>query len=150
MRRAITVPILLVTSILCFATPSHAETQILESVTACHIHTNTLSGFEYRILELDGSESVAMNPTYLYLVITNNASGDLKQTSLVKLPSVVSISNIAYDDNLNQIILTAHIERSDETGKNTITSIEIIKVACPIDSTGRLKEATITRSISKN
>jgi hypothetical protein len=65
-----------------FATEQDAELlegdrwQALELITGFHSVRHKKSGFEVRLLEADGSASVAQNPIALYLVVTNNGTSD--------------------------------------------------------------------------
>jgi hypothetical protein len=60
--------------------PLGAEWATLSIVTGFHHAFDTQNHFEVRLLEDDGSATVAMNPIALYVVITNNSSAaDLQQ-----------------------------------------------------------------------
>jgi hypothetical protein len=48
----------------------------LGMVTGFHSVLHKKSGFEARIIEADGSASVARDPVSLFLVVTNNGTGD--------------------------------------------------------------------------
>lgn len=48
----------------------------LALVTGLHRVTHKGSGFDVRLLEADGSTSVAWDPVSLFLVVTNNATSD--------------------------------------------------------------------------
>lgn len=53
------------------------EGKILGTLTGFHSVKLKNSDFEARLLEADGSASVARDPISLYLVVTNNATSDL-------------------------------------------------------------------------
>jgi hypothetical protein len=48
----------------------------LAMVTGFHRVTHKASGFDVRLLEADGSASVAWDPVSLFLVVTNNGTSD--------------------------------------------------------------------------
>jgi len=50
--------------------------QALGLITGFHSVQHKKSGFEVRLLEADGSASVAWDPVGLYLVVTNNGTSD--------------------------------------------------------------------------
>jgi hypothetical protein len=50
--------------------------QSLGLITGFHSVQHKKSGFEVRVLEADGSASVAWDPIGLYLVVTNNGTSD--------------------------------------------------------------------------
>ncbi len=52
------------------------EWKFLSMVTGFHSVRHKKSGFEARILEADGSPSVAQDPISLFLVVTNNGTAD--------------------------------------------------------------------------
>jgi len=55
--------------------------QTLGLITGFHSVQHKKSGFEVRLLEADGSASVAHDPVGLYLVVTNNGTSDeIEQT----------------------------------------------------------------------
>jgi hypothetical protein len=53
------------------------EWKALTTVTGFHSVKLRKAGFEARLLEADGSASVAQDPISLYLVVTNNGASDL-------------------------------------------------------------------------
>jgi hypothetical protein len=53
------------------------EGKALSLVTGFHSVRHKKSGFEVRLLEADGSASVAQDPVALYVVVTNNGASDL-------------------------------------------------------------------------
>jgi hypothetical protein len=52
---------------------------VLGMITGFHSVRHKKSGFEIRLLEADGSASVAQDPISLFLVVTNNGTSDLTQ-----------------------------------------------------------------------
>jgi hypothetical protein len=66
----------------------------LKFITGYRATPDTTGKLEIRLLEEDGSSSVALNPCYLYLVITNNGSVD-HQSRVWALPiNVVKVVGI--------------------------------------------------------
>ena len=55
------------------------EAGLLGVVTGLHSVRHKKSGLEARLLEADGSGSVAHDPIALFLVVTNNGTSDLKE-----------------------------------------------------------------------
>lgn len=56
------------------------------------------TGFEVRLLEADGSATVALNPIAMYVVITNNSSGpDLQQHVWLLPHRVRSVKEVKLD-----------------------------------------------------
>jgi hypothetical protein len=51
----------------------------LAMVTGFHRVNHKASGFEFRLLEADGSASVAWDPIALFVVVTNNGTSDNEQ-----------------------------------------------------------------------
>jgi hypothetical protein len=51
----------------------------LAMVTGFHRVNHKASGFEFRLLEADGSASVAWDPIALFVVVTNNGTADSEQ-----------------------------------------------------------------------
>jgi hypothetical protein len=52
------------------------EWRFLGMITGFHSVVHKKSGFEARLLEADGSASVAMDPISLFLVVSNNGTAD--------------------------------------------------------------------------
>lgn len=53
-----------------------SDVSALALVTGFHHVTHKASGFDVRLLEADGSASVAWDPVSLFLVVTNNGTSD--------------------------------------------------------------------------
>ncbi len=51
----------------------------LAMVTGFHVVVHKASGFQVRLLEADGSASVAWDPVSLFVVVSNNGTSDLQQ-----------------------------------------------------------------------
>lgn len=115
------------------AKPAPKEFDSFQRVTGFHSHLDKSNGFEFRILEVDGSASVAMNPIYLYLVVTNNSSGDDLQSVIVELPQVSEVQSIRFSDQPGIIQIDAWVDIFNDTGKmqrkNSVTFI----VSAPIN-----------------
>lgn len=92
-------------------------------ITGFHSHIDKQTGFEYRIIEVDGSATVAINPIYLYLIITNNSAGSDLQTKMLSLPKVSSIQKIKFSKTRPTI--TIHASFDHPNNKPTKKSIHI-------------------------
>ena len=111
--------------LICFAipaSPAPKEFDCVQMVTGFHSHFDKQTGFEFRIVEMDGSATVAMNPIHLYLVVTNNSSGSDEQSRMVALPNVATIKSIRFTDQPDKIQIDASFDRfsEDETKIQTI------------------------------
>ena len=108
------------------------EFDSFQLISGFHSHFDKASGFEFRIIEVDGSATVAMNPIYLYLVATNNSSGEALQSRIVELPEVSSIKRIHFLDQANTIRIDALFDRSNEDGSKHWTVAGTITIFIPI------------------
>ena len=109
----------------------------MELITGLHTHFNKDAGFEYRIIEVDGSSTVAFNPISLYLVVTNNSSGDNLQSRMVTLPRVSAIKRVRFTDERSIIHVDVMLERQNDDGTQTFTRPATIVIAVPVKE-GRL------------
>jgi hypothetical protein len=75
---------------------------------------------------------VAMDPIYLYLVVTNNASGDDLQSTIVMLPKVSSIKQIRFSENAPTIQIDALFDQSNGEASNRKTISGKIEISIPI------------------
>jgi hypothetical protein len=62
------------------------EWQILGMITGYHSFFDETRHWEIRVLEADGSATVARNPIDLFLIVTNNSSGSDLQEHVWRLP----------------------------------------------------------------
>lgn len=72
-----------------------AEWKALGQVTGFHSLQHKKSGLEARLLESDGSASVAKNPISLFLVVTNNRTSDLVERTWRIPVGVAKVRNLA-------------------------------------------------------
>jgi hypothetical protein len=114
------------------ASPAPKEFDSLQLVTGFHSHLDKPTGFEFRILEMDGSATVAMNPINLYLVVTNNSSGSDSQSSMIVLPKVSTIESIRFADLPDKIQIDALLDRVSKDGSAQQTVPVTIYVSVPI------------------
>ncbi len=80
-------------------------------ITGFYKHFDKDIGFEFRILEVDGSATVAMDPIYLYLVVTNNSFGDDLQSTIVTLPKVSAIKQVRFFEQPHKIKIEVFLDR---------------------------------------
>lgn len=78
------------------AKPAPKNLAALEWVTGLHTHFIEGTDIEFRLIEVDGSASVAMNPIYLYLLVTKNSTGGSEQTRMVSLPQVSKVEQVRF------------------------------------------------------
>lgn len=121
------------------ALPASKEFAALELVTGLHTHFDEDLKFEFRILELDGASSVAMNPISIYFVATNNLSGNESQSRMVWLPSVSEIKRVRFKDQRNVVYIDAMIERSNEDGTKVLNRPVTIVITTAIQE-GKLPQ----------
>lgn len=126
----------------CIAEPAPEapkEFSALELVTGLHTHFDEDLKFEFRIIEIEGSSSVALNPIYLYFVASNLLPGDKLQSRMVTLPQVSEIKRVRFKDERNVVYIDAMIERSNEDGTKTLTRPVTI-VITPAIQEGKLPQ----------
>ena len=116
------------------------------TITGFRSHFDKNSGFEFRIIEVDGSSSVVRDPIYLYLVITNNSVGDDLQSRILRLPQVSKINKIQFLDATQTIEVDALFDHFNEDGSKNWTIPKKIKVSIPIKNgkIPKLINATMT------
>lgn len=98
------------------AQPASKEFEIISIFTGLHSSFNHDKSLEFRVFEADGSASIAYNPTYLYLVVTNNLPGHENQTKVVKLPSVAEVTGVTFNKQKNQIFIKAKFDKGTDKG----------------------------------
>lgn len=114
------------------ASPAPKEFDNVQLVSGFHSYFDKLTGFEFRILEMDGSATVAMNPINLYLVVTNNSPGSDSQSRMVTLPKVSTIKSIRFTDQPDKIQIDASLDQIGEDGSKQQTVPVTIYVSVPI------------------
>jgi hypothetical protein len=84
--------------------PLGREWTVFEFITGFHHVFDRDNQFELRVLESDVSATVALNPVYIYLVITNNSSAADLQRYVWLLPYKVSkVKGVKLLDSVLQI-----------------------------------------------
>jgi hypothetical protein len=90
MRLVRGIAIVVAVSVVCALSPSSAAEEVQEEqpvdkwsllgiITGYHSVVHKASGLEIRVLEADGSASVAWDPVSLFVVVTNHGTADLVQ-----------------------------------------------------------------------
>jgi hypothetical protein len=87
--RGIAIVVVGVSVVCCFSPSSAAEEvqeeqpvdkwSVLGMITGYHSVVHKAAGLEVRVLEADGSASVAWDPVSLFVVVTNDGSSDLEE-----------------------------------------------------------------------
>ena len=65
------------------------------------------------------SASVALNPIYLYLLVTDNVPGDSGQTRMVSLPQASKIERVRFYGSDPRLEIDVLLDRMDEAGRVT-------------------------------
>jgi hypothetical protein len=120
------------------AHPAPKEFQVLEMVTGLHSKFDK-QGYEFRIIEMDGSATVGLNPICLYLVVTNNSSGDDEQSKMVQLPQVSEIKKVEFLEGDKKVVIDVVWDRPNEDGIQPRKEAGVIEVWIPIKN-GKLPE----------
>ena len=92
----------------------------MEWVTGLHTHFIEGTGFEFRLIEVDGSGTVAMNPIYLYLVVTNNGGGGMEQSRMVTLPNASKIEKVHFFGSEPRLEIDVLLDRFEEQGHHPL------------------------------
>ena len=111
----------------------------MEWVTGLHTHFIEDTGFEFRLIEVDGSGSVAMNPIYLYLVVTNNGVGASEQRRMVSLPQACKIESVRFFGAKPRIEIKVLLDRMDADGSRPIQVPATFEVTAHIEG-GKLSK----------
>jgi len=114
------------------APPAPKEFANFAMITGFHAHLDQASQFEFRILEVDGSATIAMNPIRLFLVVTNHASGEELQSRVVHLPSVSALKKIRFLDRPDTISIEATFDRTSGDGAKHLSVTGTIEISIPI------------------
>ena len=80
---------------------------------------------------------VAMNPIYLYLLVTDNMPGDSAQTRMVSLPQASQIKKVRFFGNEPRIQIDVMLDSMDEDGMVTTQLPATFEVTASI-SKGKL------------
>lgn len=120
------------------ARPAPKEFQLLEMVTGLHTKLDK-QGYEFRIIEMDGSATVGLNPIYLYLVVTNNLSGDDLQSKIVQLPQVSEIKKVEFLEGDKKIVIDVVWDLLSGDVSQPRKEAGVIEVWVPIQN-GKLPE----------
>lgn len=93
-----------------------SEWSKLELITGMHQLTDRSNGLNVRILEADASATVAINPIYLYLVISNDSSGDDRQSYIWLLPNKVEkVEGVTLDEGVIRVRAQVDADPEDRT-----------------------------------
>ncbi len=122
----------------------------LQMISGFHSLFDKATGFEYRLLEIDGSATVAMNPVCLYLVVTNNSPGDELQSMMVQLRQVSSIEAIRLTDQPGKIEIDAAIDRLDSDATKQKTIPVTLHLFAPIKAGKLPQEVDVTLEEKKS
>ncbi len=114
------------------------EFEVLEMVTGLHKKFDK-QGYEFRIIETDGSATVALNPIHLYLVVTNNSSGDDEQSKMVQLPQVSEIKKVEFLEGDKKIVIDVVWDLLSGDVSQSRKKTGVIEVWIPIQN-GKLPE----------
>jgi len=104
-------------------------------VTGFHAVTHKKSGFGVRLLEADGSASVAHDPVALYLVATNNGTSDLVEKIWRLERGVAGVRGIKATGC--GIDIRVHVDHLDSEGRVHVPDRRILH-ACFISPQGTL------------
>ena len=116
----------------------------LNLITGFHSHIYKQSGLEFKIFEIDGSSSVALNPTYLYLGITNNQLGDDAKSIMLELPNVSRILSVKFPQDAPTIEINAVFDSlNDDSLNSTISGVIKIDIALKQDLLSNAVKAKI-------
>lgn len=111
------------------------EWQSLAMVTGFHALSNRKLGFAMRVLEADGSASVAENPVTLFIVVTNQGTSDLEER-VWRLPvGVAQVRKVTA--SRCGLEIAAEIEAEGEPGAPGKKSPTVIR-ACFLSDKGKL------------
>ena len=120
------------------APPAPREYELLEMVTGLHTKFDK-QGYEFRIIEMDGSATVALNPIQLNLVVTNHLSGADLQSKMVQLPPVSEVKKVEILEGDKKLVIDVVWDRQNEDGSQPRQEAGVIEVWIPIQN-GKLPE----------
>jgi hypothetical protein len=109
---------------------------VLGAITGFHSVRHRKSGLEARLLEADGSASVAEDPVALYLVVTNNGTSD-RVERIWRIPrGVVKVKGLVETPCGTDV--RVEVDRISRDGLVTGTTPKILRL-CFLSSTGTLQ-----------
>ena len=113
--------------------PAPADLSALNVITGFHSQIHKTSGLEFKIFEIDGSGSVAMNPVYLYLGITNNKFGTDEESTILELPQVSKILKVRFPEDRSTIEIDARFDRPSLDGSAIQSALGTIIISIPME-----------------
>ena len=122
-----------------------ADLAILNVITGFKSHIDKTSGLEFKVFEIDGSGSVAMNSVYLYLGITNNQFGTDERSTLLKLPQVSKLVDVRFSKTSSQLEIDALFDQPslDDSPIQSIPGTILIPISTKEGKFPNKVEATV-------
>lgn len=108
--------------------PAQKDLQAMTYVTGFHSHFDKDSKYEFRVLEMDGSASVAMNPIYLFLVVTDN----MENNKLLEISQVSEIKNVRFFEKNRNIELDVLFDQLNEENGEKVQVLKTMTIAVPV------------------
>ena len=97
---------------------------MLAIVTGLHAFRDDDAKLDVRLLEADGSATIAKNPIDLYLVVTNNSSAGDLQEHVWRLPiKVVAVSSVKLQRS--GLVISARQETGTEPQEKRVVTISV-------------------------
>jgi hypothetical protein len=109
----------------------------LGSITGVHSVQHKKSGLEVRLLEADGSASVAQDPVGLYLVVTNNGTSDAVEQTWRLRRGVARVKGLAATKCGADV--RVDVDRITPDGEVRGTTPRILRL-CFLDAKGTLEK----------
>jgi hypothetical protein len=119
-----------------------AEWKVLGQITGFHSIQHKKSGFEARLLESDGSASVAKNPISLFLVVTNNGTSDLVERTWRITVGVTKVRSLVAAKC--GVDVSVDVDSSDSNRPTTKT----LRL-CFLSSDGKLQDVLKVNEVSR-
>jgi len=119
-----------------------AEWKVLGQITGFHSIQHKKSGFEARLLESDGSASVAKNPISLFLVVTNNRTSDLVERTWRITVGVTKVRSLVAAKC--GVDVSVDVDSSDSNRPTTKT----LRL-CFLSSDGKLQDVLKVNEVSR-
>jgi hypothetical protein len=120
------------------------EAGLLDSITGYRHLFHKVAKLEARVLEMDGSASVAMDSVSLFVVVTNNGTSDLL-SRVWRLPYGVA-RVVAVRETACGLRITARVNHMDEDGMVSGADPATIDVCYLGPDHTLLDDAMVTRS----
>jgi hypothetical protein len=111
--------------------------QALEMITGFHSVQHKRSGLEVRLLEADGSASVAQDPVQLFLVVTNNGTADAVEQTWRLRRGVARVKGLVATKC--GVDVRVDVDRIMPEGDTRGTLPRILRI-CFLDSKGTLEK----------